>query len=272
MTSALIRFVGRNFGVDVSRLGGIDYDPHTMTFGWWDGDDLVANISLFPRLLCLSGVETAALGIQSVATMRAYRGRGLFTDLIRKALAYADDRDCPVVFTTDKPDLYLRWGFRPVSENAFAVQAAPATTAPRCRRLALDRDDDIALIKALFSTRAATSAIASTRDHISAFLIKAILVPGIEVMHLPDLAAIVAVQARDGPSMVVLDVIAATIPTVQDIVCALGYRGARVILHLTPDLLCSTRDPVPSPYYTPLMVRGDFAPEGAPFMLSRMRI
>ena len=105
MTSALIRFVGRNFGVDVSRVGGIDYDPQTMTFGWWDGDDLVANISLFPRLLCLSGVETAALGIQSVATMCAYRGRGLFTDLIRKALAYADVRDCPVVFTTDKPDL-----------------------------------------------------------------------------------------------------------------------------------------------------------------------
>jgi GNAT superfamily N-acetyltransferase len=267
-----VNFVADVFAVDATPLLRIGHDPETVTFGWWQGDDLVANISLYPRQLCLAGAEVPALGIQSVGARAAHRRQGLFTDLIQKVLAYADARSCPIVFATDKPDLYLRWGFRRVAECAFATRVQPSARKPRYRRLAIDQDADIALIKARFADRAPASLIASTRDHVSAFFMRVLVMPWIEVLHLPDLDAIVAVEGREGPEMALLDVIAPAIPPLQDIVCALGCGKTRVILHLTPDLLCPDCDQIPCPYPTPLMVRGRFVADGVPMMLSRMRI
>ncbi|AWD23690.1 GNAT family N-acetyltransferase [Fuscovulum blasticum] len=268
----LIRFIRDIFSVDASPLLSIGHDPETVTFGWWHGSELAANISIFPRRLCLQGTEIQALGIQSVGVRPDFRGKGLFTDLIQKVVAHADNRSCPIVFTTDKPDIFVPWGFRPVPSSAFVVSVQPSLHAPRYRRLAMDQAKDIDLIKTCFATRAPTSLVASTRDHASAFFMAALANPGIEVLHLTDLDAIIAVRGREGKAMILLDVIAASIPQVQDIAAALAYAGSRVILHLTPDLLAPEYDVLPNPYPTPLMVRGSFAPEGLPIMLSRMRV
>jgi hypothetical protein len=102
-------------------------------------------------------------------------------------------------------------------------------------------------------------------------MLKVVGTPEIELLHLPVLDAVVAVKGRHGSSMTLLDIVAPFIPSLEDIVSALGYTGERIDVHLTPDRLSWTPEeqtPVDNGY----MVRGFFAPEGRAFMLSAMRI
>jgi hypothetical protein len=144
-------------------------------------------------------------------------------------------------------------------------------TLPKYRVLSLDEDKDVALLRDMFSRRAPTSLVASACDHPALFMLKAARTPEIELLHLIDLDAVVAVIGRHGPSMILLDIVAQSIPSLDEIVSALGYTGEEVNVHLTPDRLAWTPEkqtPVDNGY----MVRGFFAPEEQPFILSAMRI
>ena len=71
--------------------------------------------------------------------------------------------------------------------------------------------------------------------------------------------------------MTVLDIVAPSIPSLTEIASALHYNGRSVRVCLTPDRLDWT--PIASEAVdTGYMVRGPFAPEGQPFMLSDMVI
>ncbi|CAN7629100.1 hypothetical protein LJR255_004760 [Pararhizobium sp. LjRoot255] len=137
--------------------------------------------------------------------------------------------------------------------------------------MSLDQDTDVAFLWDIFFRRNPTPLVASTCDHPALFMLKAIETPEIELLHLSDLDAVVAVKGRNGPSMTLLDIVAPSIPSLEEIVSALGYAGVRINVHLTPDRLSwapQEQTPVDNGY----MVRGFFAPKGRAFMLSDMRI
>lgn len=148
---------------------------------------------------------------------------------------------------------------------------AQQRTRPGYRLLSLDQDTDVAFLWDIFFRRNPTPLVASTCDHPALFMLKAIETPEIELLHLSDLDAVVAVKGRNGPSMTLLDIVAPSIPSLEEIVSALGYAGVRINVHLTPDRLSwapQEQTPVDNGY----MVRGFFAPKGRAFMLSDMRI
>lgn len=269
--SELKRLIFDVFGIDVSPLDRIGHDPSFVAFGWWLDNELVANVSLYERRLWLAGEEVLALGVQSVAVRPEFRGKGLFRDLMGRALRFADARVGLVILVTGTPDLYRPFGFRQLTETTFSARWMPQPTQPRYRLLSLDRAADIAFLKDMFSRRTATSQVAAACDHPALFMLKAIETPEIELLHLPDLDAVVAVEGRHGPAMVLLDIVAPSIPSLKEILSALGYAGKRVNVHLTPDRLswtASERRPVDNGY----MVRGAFTPEGEALMLTDMRI
>jgi GNAT superfamily N-acetyltransferase len=269
--SELIRLISDVFEVDVSPLNRLGHDPSIIAFGWWFDNELVANVSLYKRLLWLLGEQVTAFGVQSVAVRPEWRGKGLFRDLMGRALSYADARADLVILATDTPSLYRPFGFRQIKETTFSARSIKRSTLPNYSVLSLDEDKDVALLKDMFARRTPTSLVASACDHSALFMLKAAKTPEIELLHLIDLDAVVAVIGRHGPSMILLDIVAQSIPTVEEILSALGYTGEEVNVHLTPDRLSWTPEkqiPVDNGY----MVRGFFAPEAQPFMLSSMRI
>lgn len=269
--SELKRLIFDVFGIDVSPLDRMGHDPSIVAFGWWLGDELVANVSLYERRLRLAGEEVPALGIQSVAVRPEFRGRGLFRDLMGRALRFADARVGLVILVTGTPDLYRPFGFRQLTETIFSAGCVPQPAQPRYRPLSLDQATDVTFLKNIFSHRAPTSLVASACDHPALFMLKAFETPEIELLHLPDLDAVVAVRGRNEQAMTLLDIVAPSIPSLQDIVSALGYAGGRINVHLTPDRLSWVHDEQ-QPLDNGHMVRGAFAPDGQPFMLSDMRI
>ncbi|PVE49891.1 GNAT family N-acetyltransferase [Rhizobium rhizogenes] len=269
--SELARLIYDVFKVDISSLDRLGHDPSVVAFGWWLDHELVANVSLYERRLWLKGEQVTAFGVQSVAVRPEWRGKGLFRDLMGRALSFADARVDLVILATATPNLYTPFGFRQVREATFSAKFAARLSQQRYRALSLNEDTDLALLRDLFSRRIPTSLMASACDHPALFMLKAVETPEIELLHLPDLDAVVAVKGRNGPSMILIDIVAQSIPSLEEIVSALGYVGERIDVHLTPDCLSWTpgeQTPVDNGY----MVRGFFPPEGQAFMLTDMRI
>lgn len=76
----------------------------------------------------------------------------------------------------------------------------------------------------LLGRRNPTSLVASVCDHPALFMLKAIETPEMELLHLSDLDAVVAVKGRNGPSITLLDIVAPSIPSLEEIVSIAGLR------------------------------------------------
>lgn len=260
------------FEIDVAPLDRLGRDPSVVSYGWWAGETLVANLSLARQTLWLMGAPVEARALQSVAVRPAWRGRGLFRDLTRRALAEADAEVPLVTLATETPALYAPFGFRPLAEVAFLGPLVRAAGRPaNRRRLSLDDDADVALVRALFARRAPVSAIASLCEHPALFFLKAIESPEIALWHLPDLDAVVAIDADDPTEPALLDVVAPVIPPLAAIAAALDLAAERIRVLITPDRL-DWRPTATEPEEAGDMVRGPFAAEGHPFVLSSMRV
>ena len=266
--SELGRLILDVFAVDISSLHRLGHDPSVMSFGWWHGETLIANVSLFERRLWLAGECVTAFGVQSVATRPEWRGKGLFRDLMLRALDYADARSGLVTLHTGTPDLYRPFGFRQLEETKFFGNWEASPQPPRYRELSLNLDADVELLRDLFSRRSPTSRLASACDHPALFMLKAALTPAIKLLHLPDLDAVVATRG-DEHSLILLDIIAPVIPPLEAIASAIGFQGSRIEVRFTPDHLAWQPDES-LVVDNGNMVRGSFAAEGKPFMLSTM--
>lgn len=267
----LARLIHDVFELDVTPLDRLGHDPSVIAFGYWNGDDLVANVSLFVRRLWLQGDEVKAFGVQSVAVRPEWRGKGLFRDLMQRAIAFADERVELITLGTATPELYRSFGFRQITETAFSARLPQTPTRPGFRLLSLERDADVACLRDLFSRRTPVSLLASACDHPALFMLKAIETPEIELLHLAELDAIVAVEGRKDGRLLLLDIVASAIPPLSAITTALGYSGERIDVHLTPDRL-SWAPEDQTDIDNGNMVRGPFAPEGKAYMFSTMMI
>lgn len=269
--TALKRLVADIFHLDVTPLDRLGHDPSVVSFGWWRGDDLVANVSLYRQSLMLMGERVDAFGVQSVATRPEWRGRGLFRDLMTRALAYADAR-CPrVLLTTGTPALYRPFGFRTIAETSFTGPIAAAGGPPSHRRLSLASDADLALVLDLFSRRVPVSDLCAATDHPALFLLKAATQDAIALEHLPGLDAVVAVETAEPDLMVLRDIVAPAIPPLAAIAAALGGSATRARVLLTPDKLGWIASKT-APAATGWMARGPYEAEGRPIMLTTMHI
>ena len=268
---ARARLIRDEFEVDLATLSRFGVDPGVVSFGWWRGSDLVAHAALAPQRLFAEGREIAAFALQWVTVRPDLRGRGLFRDLMGRALDHALARAEVVTLTTESPDLYERFGFSPIAETSFAGPLAPGRGRANHRRLDLGRAEDAALLVGQLARRAPVSRAAGDAVAPAFFLLKALESPEIELHHLPDLDAVVAIEREEPGRLTLLDVVAAEIPPLAAIAAALGgdERWARVLF--TPDRLGWTaHDAVAED--GGLMARGAWPLEGRPFMLSTMRV
>lgn len=268
----LARLIRDEFEIDVASLDRLGHDPSIVAFGWWSGGELVANLGLFAETLWLDGRRTDAFGVQSVTVRPEWRGRGLFRDLMIRALAWADARVAHLLLYTETPDLYRRFGFRDLVETRFAGPLRPGAASASARRLSLGDDADVALIRSLFARRAPVSDLCAVCDHPALFFLKAIESPEIALVHLPDLDAVVAIEEAATPEeLVLLDVVAPMIPPLAAIAAALGAPIERAEVHVTPDRL-AWHPAETTPEETGAMLRGPWPLAGHPIALSPMRI
>ncbi|WP_075290906.1 GNAT family N-acetyltransferase [Pararhizobium arenae] len=257
---ALVDLLQDTFGINVGqldRLGGPD--PTSRAFGYFDETGrCVANFSLFYMPLVIAGKPVRAIGYQSGAVRPEWRGRGLYRDLIQRAFAAAKTGGCELeLLLTDKPALYENHGFRSVTEYDFKGQA-PALDHDITvgRLLDLNRADDVALTSRMLKRRTPVSASFAVAMQSEMFLLNTVFDPEIRLSYSAALDFVVAWQADD-TGVSILDLVAADIPTLPQILAVMGVAVSEITICFPPDRLNWAGEPVERKSYAGLMVRGD---------------
>ncbi|MBT9290465.1 GNAT family N-acetyltransferase [Prosthecodimorpha staleyi] len=277
--AALLNIV---FDIDIApleRLGG--WEEGSVPFAWFEGETCVANVTAHPKPMMLQGKAATPWSIVSVATRPDRRGRGLFRDLMARALAHCDRETDLVILATATPDLYRPFGFRPIAEHAFA--GSPPAPIPAsglgARRLDLADDADAARLVALFGDRAPVSDLCGLLADRPFFMLKALEEPQIALAWLEALRVVAAIET-DGKGLRLLDIVGPAIPSLAAILAelgtALGGQGldgppSRIEVYFPPDRL-AWRPAEIIPEDSGWMVRGPWPLDGVPAMLSPMTL
>ncbi|AIC25529.1 GCN5-related N-acetyltransferase protein [Rhizobium etli bv. mimosae str. IE4771] len=257
--AALIRLLQDIFGIDIGplqQLGGPD--PSSMPFGWFDTEgELAANLSAFALPFVLNGRIVHAAGLQSGAVRPQWRGRGLYRDLTVKALDWCERQGFEAILLyTDKPSLYEPYGFHAIAQHRYWGRApAPSISAGPARLLVPADADDLALLRSLLERRSPVSTTLAVTANAAMFLINTQLDPDTRVSFLEDQQAVIAWKMDEG-RFNLLDVVAAEIPPLAEILGGLDIASASVEVHFRPDKLDWTGAPQPLESGTVLMLRG----------------
>lgn len=269
--TAIDRLIGDEFDLDLAPLDRLGRDPGYVSFGWWDGGAIVAHVGLQPIVLHRGGAAVPAFGLGLATVHPARRGRGLFRDLMERALAFADARVDLVLLETEEPELYRRFGFAEVAEHSFLGPLEVAAGPGEGRCLRLDVAADVAILADLFARRTPPSLVGGLDEHPMRFFLKALESPEIELVRLPSLDAVAAIEPGVAGELVLLDVVAPAIPPLAAIATALGGGFDRAHVFVTPDRLGWVPETVVAEA-TGLMARGRFPADPRPFGLSPMHV
>lgn len=258
--AAVAGLLAEIFSIDVTpldRMGGPD--PSSMAFSWFSQDGrLAANLSAFALPMMINGRPVRAAGLQSGAVLPDFRGRGLFRDLTEKALAWCDAQGFETVLLyTEKPGLYDKHGFVVLPQSRFVAEM-PATlgTASPVRRLHLRMPDDLALIRKMLATRKPVSNRFAVTQQSEMFLLNAWLSDDIRLDYLEAPEAVIAWRQGENGRGDLLDIVAADMPALADIVASLGLNPALTNIDFVPDRLACDFSTMADDDPLVLMMRG----------------
>jgi hypothetical protein len=198
------------------------------------------------------------MGIQSVATRPAWRGRGLSHDLLRRALLWCDANAPLTYLMTAIPGFYQSLDFRILPQFKYVGEAPAALPHPRrCRRLDLGSRMDRKLLAQVLRRRRPVSARFAVDGSQGAFVLNLLDQTELAPWYLPHHDAIVVTAEQPNGTLCIIDVAAPEMPNVREVLAGLGAVAARVEVHFPPDQLGLTGVAVSVETSTMLMVRGD---------------
>lgn len=272
--AALVALLREIFDIDIGPLqclGGPD--PTSMPFGWFDPNGtLVANLSAFALPLVVNGRRLNAAALQSGAVRREWRGRGLYRDVTRKALAWCDAKKFEAVaLYTDKPSLYLPYGFRTLPLHSYRGAAPEPIGSAAARKLDPLAPGDLALLQEALNTRSPVSNILAVASNAPMFLVNTQLDPDVHLTWLADCNAAVAWKITQCGHFTLLDVVARDIPGLATILGGLRLRPTVAEVLFCPDKLNWQADARPLETGTHFMLRTENEVTlSSPAMLSPM--
>ena len=251
------------FNIDVAARDALcGSDPTCRASAFFDvSGACVASAEAFILPLVLSGARNDAAAIRSVAVASHRRGQGLFRATMTDLLAQCEGS--LALLYAEHAALYTPFGFRPLSQHKFVGHTPPAASTPSSatRRLIFCRKQDLALLGRLLAQRSPVSNTVAIDGGASLFLDRA----GDYALTYSTAHDAVIVSNEDADAFTLVDVVAAQIPTLAEIVSVLRPKSFVTEVLFPPDKL--QWHGIATPDDTGLMMRG---PEAAAFQRSFM--
>ena len=227
-----------------------------------EADRCVAGLQHCILRLSCDGVPFPVAAIRNVAVAPDWRGQGLMRDLMAKTLTWCDARATVTLLYAETQAVYARYGFEPLPQHAFEGEA-PQPVGARAAR-PLDAVVESALIGRLLAARAPVSCRCGVLDD-GGMAEHALRGASWSLAYAPTLDALI-VHEMEGETLVLVDVVAARMPSAARILGALGARSRRLRTLFPPDRL--GWDGIPVPEDAGLMARGPLPPAmRRPFIL-----
>jgi len=257
------------FDLDISPIEELGLtDPTYRAFSYLDPTGrIVANAATFTLPLIIGGKPVNAMGIQSVATRPEWLRRGLSHDLLERALQWCDKSARLTFLMTSIPRFYQPMGFRVVPQFVH-VGSAPAASplASGCRPLNLDAGEDRRLLARILRHRVPVSARFAVDGLAGSFVLNLFDQTELSAWYIEPRQAIVVTAERSDGTLCIVDIAAAVMPTLKQVVAGFGEQPKQVEVHFPPDRLAWNATATPVQTSTVLMVRGDLEPL-EPFMI-----
>jgi GNAT superfamily N-acetyltransferase len=240
---------------------------------------IVGHVGVIELPLVVAGRPVRVGSIHAVCTDPGRRRRGLGRALMDEALAWCDERYDTVVLTTEIPEFYTRFGFRPVREHAFARALSPRARRPSPgARLLTEAPEDLRRLRRLLAVRAPVSERFGSREAGTVFVITLLLTWGdLSRVHHHVTLDVVTVHEMREHTLVLYDIVGAAIPPLDALVDAIGIDADRVVTFFSPERLGERFEAEPwdvgraaahgDAWFAGLMVRGPLPGEGGAFML-----
>ena len=185
------------------------------------------------RLAC-DGEPVDVAALRNVAVAPDRRGEGLMRTSMILALDWCDARAPVTLLYAETPGLYARFGFASLAQHAFEGRA-PAPVGAASARVFRPEADGV-LLDRLLSARSPASRLcgAISDAGLTASKLRDSDIGDVRVLETLDA---VVVSEREGDVLVLVDVVAARMPSAAAILGALGVRPARLRTFFPPDAL-----------------------------------
>ena len=226
-------------GVARAEALGFAWTDVSTPFVRREGERVVAHVGVIELPLVIAGRRVRVGSIHAVCTDPERRRRGLGRALMQETLTACAGRFETLVLTTLIPEFYTAFGFRPVPEHAFTRALAPLAPSPSPGgRVLTEGPDDLRLLRRVLADRAPVSERLGSLESGVAFAIALMLTWGdlsrVRYHAALDVLTVHEVRAR---TLVLYDVVGATIPPLAVLAAALGADADRVLTFFAPDRL-----------------------------------
>ena len=256
---------------------GFSWAAASTPFVHYEGDRAVAHVGVIELPLMVGGRQRVVGSIHAVCADADRRGRGHARALMEAALAHCRVRYGTVVLTTMIPEFYARLGFRTVTEHAFTRALVSPGASAGGRRLT-ESIEDARLLTRLLGQRVPVSERLGALDAATVFVFALLLGWGdVSRAYYHAALDVVTVHEVVGRTLVLYDVVGATVPPLDDLLEAIGADVDRLITLFVPDRLGPGFRPEPwdatraaavgASSFAGLMARGALSPGADAFML-----
>jgi len=233
------------------------WDPTYRPFSFFEGDMVVANVSMFDMPLVINGMNVKAAGIQSVMTHPSYRGKGLIRKLFVEIFSRYDQQYPLFFLYTQIPAMYQKFGFRILSQCHFICENVKKMGKTNSLvELDMHNEKDADLVRKMFEKRTPVSHVFGFRHHQSPFFFQ--VLSGdmkAKVAYAPTLE-VVLVYDRSNTTLHLYDIIGSRIPSLHVIASCFDFDISKVEIHFSPDLLETSEVKIVISPNQRLMVRG----------------
>lgn len=129
------------------------WDKESTPFVIEKDGEVIAHLGIMPLQVMLNQNIRQVAALHGICTKQAFRGRGLFKQLMQEAMKYIDDNYDTAILFTDRPSLYSPYRFSVLPEYDFIVDSPNFKKVDSdLRLLSLDDANDLSLIRKLLSS------------------------------------------------------------------------------------------------------------------------
>jgi predicted N-acetyltransferase YhbS len=255
-------------GIGVRRTAalqlGSDWRNCSTPFVCERGGRVISHVGLLEMSYVVGGERLQFGGVHAVITLESERRRGHFRRIMEELLDYCDGRFAALELGTENPEYYEPFGFRVVPEYRFAAPVRSTGGTAGFRAIDPGSIQDVALLDRLLTDRTPVSNRLGVVDERDVFK----FTQGVEDVFYSAALDCLAAFEIEGRRMLLSDVVANELPSIDAILHELEQPIDEVVFHFSPDRF--DVDAHPEAYRHDgdvYMVRGPLGIETEPFMV-----
>ena len=243
---------------------GSRWDDCSTPFVFEKDGRIVSHVGLLEMSYVIMGERHQLGGVHGVCTLESERRQGHFRRIMEELLEFCDGRFETLELATENPEYYEPFGFRVIPEHRFVASVTSPGGGDGFRPIDATRRTDVELLARLLRERVAVSQLVGVVDEHHVFKFS----QGTQRLHYSQALDCLAVFALEGSRLVLSDVVARELPSLERLLSQLAPPVEEVEFHFSPD--CFDVDARPERFRfdgDDYMVRGPFAAEGEAFMV-----